>query len=106
MLNTALLIWAIAGPVLAGGVTWIAMRTHEAIVVNGAITGERAKQVGICAQQLKDQALTFEANTSAGIGEAGAAADAVPPTPSLRVDLVALCKKAPPGECRSAGSLP
>lgn len=94
----------IAAAALAAGVTWGAMRTREAIVVAGAVKGERTAQIGICAQQLSDQALTFEANTVAGISEAGAAADAVPPTPTVTVDLVALCNASP--ECRSRGKVP
>lgn len=103
-LNASLVIGVLGGVALGGGVTWLGMRVQQSLVVAGAVKGERARQVGICAQQLKDQAITFEANTAAGISEAGAASDAVPPTPTVTIDLVALCNASP--ECRSRGKLP
>ena len=102
--SLALVLWAVAGPLLAGGVTWAGMSVRNDLEVRGAVAGERSKQIGVCAQQLAAQAAILDANTMAGIGEAGAAADAIPAAPEERAALVALCKADP--ACRDRGTLP
>lgn len=103
-LNASLVIGALGGVALGGGVTWAAMRVQQALVVAGAVAGERSIQVGICAQQLADQALQVEADTLDGIALAGQASDAVVPAPTVTIDIIAMCK----GDeaCRSRGELP
>lgn len=103
-LTAILTAWAVAGPLLAGGVTWGAMRVRSAILIDAAERAERAVQVGICQSQLSEQANTLTANTMAGIGEAGAAADAISATPNERAALVALCKA--DAACRDRETLP
>jgi hypothetical protein len=103
-LTGGLAIWAVIGPLLGIGVTWSSMRLRETLVVQGARKAERAEQIGICALQLAEQANTLTANTVAGIGEAGAAADAIPVTPEVASALAALCKS--DRACRDRGTLP
>lgn len=103
-LTTMLTAWAVAGPLLAGGVTWGAMRIRSAILIDAAHQSERAIQVGVCQSQLSEQANTLTANTMAGIGAAGAAADAIPMAPEDRAAIVALCRADP--ACRDRGTLP
>lgn len=102
--SLALMIWAVAGPLLAGGVTWAGMSVRNNLEVRGAVAGERAKQIGVCAQQLAAQAAVLDANTMAGISEAGAAADAIAMAPEDRAAIVALCRADP--ACRDRETLP
>lgn len=91
-LQSILVVWAIAAPVVVGGAVWGAMRAHEEGLVRGAVAGERARQIGICTKQLTDQAATLSATIMAGIGDAGAAADAVPSAPTVPSEIVDLCR--------------
>lgn len=103
-LNASLVIGALGGVALGGGVTWAAMRVQQALVVSGAVKGERAKQIGICEKQLADQALQVEADTLDGIALAGQASDAIKETPETMADRIVICKSDP--ACRNRGSLP
>ena len=103
-INLALMVWALAGPALAGGVVWLGMRTHESIVVSGAVAGERARQVGICADQLARQASFMTGASNEAVEAATSAATSIAPTPQAPADLVVMCKADP--ACRSRGNLP
>ncbi len=102
MFQGALIIWAVAGPLIAGGGMYATMRMSNGIVTAAAVSAEAFRQVAICQRQLTDQITTLEANTMSGIGAAGAAADAVQPTPVSEFQIKALCEISP--ECRSRGA--
>lgn len=103
-LNIVTVVAALVGAFGGGALTWGAMRVREAIVVSGAVAGERQKQVGICQQQLVTQAITMERNVTSSVATAGDAADRIAPTPTVPAELVALCKADP--TCRSRETLP
>lgn len=92
--QSILVVWALLGPALVGGLTWTATKAQQRIIRNGAVQAEITKQVAICAKQLTDQALLMEANVQTGIGDAGAAADRVT-TPAERAELALLCESDP-----------
>lgn len=103
-LRTGLMIWAVVGPLLVGGVTWLGMRTHEAIVVSGAKKAVRLEEVARCQKQLADQITTLNANTMSGVADAGNAADRIEATPEDRAAKVALCQRS--ASCRDRGARP
>jgi hypothetical protein len=98
-----LLVWAVVGPLLAGGVTWASMRAHEAIVVSATKKAVRLEEVARCQKQLVDQISLLDANTMAGVADAGNAADSIDATPEDKVAIVALCKRSASCRDREAG---
>lgn len=103
-IKLVLILWSVLGPLVASGGTWLALTIRNKAEVAGALAGERSRQVGICARQLADQANLIAANTMAGVGQAGVAADAVSATPEDRAAVVALCRS--DRSCRDRGALP
>ena len=87
-IRAGLVAWAVAGPLLAGGVAYLAMLGREAIVVAGAVRAARNEEVTKCSEQRLEIGRTLDEAVKAGVEEAVAAARAAR-TPA---DLVALCK--------------
>lgn len=94
-IRIGLLIWAVAGPALAGGVSYLAMRAREAIVIEGAVRAARNDEVSKCNEERLEIGRALNDAVEAGVREAVAAADAERAPPS---DLEALCQADP--DCR------
>lgn len=90
------MIWAVAGPLLAGSVAYLAMLGREAVVVAGATRAARNDEVSRCSEQRREIGRTIDDAVKTGVDEAIAAARAER-TPA---DLVALC--ALDADCRKA----
>lgn len=103
-LRTALMAWAVIGPLLAGGATWLGMRIHETIVVSGAKKAVRLEEVARCQSQLVEQLATINANTMSGVADAGNAADRIEATPEAKAEIIALCKRS--ASCADRETLP
>ena len=103
-LRTGLMVWAVVGPLLAGGATWAGMRVHEAIVVSGAKKAVRLEEVARCQSQLVEQLSTINANVMSGVADAGNAADRIAATPAAKAEIIALCKRS--ASCADRESLP
>tara|TARA_R110000868_G_scaffold88391_1_gene246409 strand:+ start:1912 stop:2232 length:321 start_codon:yes stop_codon:yes gene_type:complete len=98
-LNIGLIIWAVAGPALFGGVTYLSMLAREAIIVSGATRTARNEEVSKCSEQRLEIARTINDVVGEGVADAVAAARQQSPTPSAPAALVALCNADP--ACRA-----
>ncbi len=103
-IRLGLMLWAVAGPVLAGGVAYLAMLARETIVVQGAVTAARNEEVSKCSEQRLEIGRTIDEAVAAGVAEAVAAARGEARSPSAPADLVALCKV--DWNCRTRESAP
>lgn len=97
-LRIGLMLWAVAGPLLAGGVVYAAMLLRETIVVNGAVTAARNEEVSICNDSRREIAATITSEVEKARAEALAAADAERPTPAVPSEIVVLCNES--ASCR------
>lgn len=98
-IKLGLMIWAVAGPVLAGGVVYLSMLAREAIIVSGATRTARNEEVSKCSEQRLEIARTINRVVGKGVADAVAAARGHAPTPSAPAALVALCNADP--ACRA-----
>ena len=98
-INLGLMLWAVAGPALAGGIVYTAMLVREAIVVAGAAQSARNDEVSRCNEQRLDISRTINDSVDAGVAAAVEAARANPPAPTAPAELVALCNADP--SCRA-----
>lgn len=103
-IKLGLMIWAVAGPALAGGVVYLSMLAREAIVVSGATRTARNEEVSKCNEQRLDIGRTINETVDAGVAEAVAAARANAKSPTAPADLVALCNADP--ACRTREVMP
>lgn len=99
-LRSGLMAWAIAGPVLAGGVVYLAMLTRETIVVSGAVRSARGEEVVRCNAQRAAIAETINAAARRSVSDAWTAASGV--TSTAPAELAALCKAS--ASCRDRGA--
>lgn len=99
-LRTGLVVWAIAGPVLAGGVVYLAMLAREAIVTSGAVRIARGEEVVRCNAQRAAIAETINAAARRSVSDAWTAAAGVIDT--APAEIAALCKAS--ASCRDRGA--
>lgn len=99
-INPALIIWAVAGPILAGAVTWSTMSVQQRIAVAGAVRVARGDEVLRCNAQRAAIAETINATARRSISEAWKAASEV--TPTVPGEIAALCKAS--ASCRERGT--
>ena len=91
-LRLGLMVWAVAGPLLAGGVVYTAMLAREAIVTAGAVHIARGEETVRCNAQRAALAATRNAATRRSTAEAAVAATEVAPTSAVPAEILALCK--------------
>ena len=96
-LKSGLVVWAIAGPVLAGGVVYLAMLAREAIVTSGAVRIARGEEVVRCNAQRAAIATTMNRATKKAVDAAWDAASEI----DVPADIAALCKAS--ASCRDRG---
>lgn len=84
-LKSGLVAWAVAGPLLAGGVVYLSMLTREAIVVSGAVRSARGEEAIRCNAQREAIAATINAAARRSVSEAWEAAASVQPTVSAEI---------------------
>ena len=95
-IKSGLVAWAIAGPILAGGVVYLSMLTRETIVVSGAVRVTRGEEIVKCNAQRAAIAETINAAARRSVSEAWEAAATINPVaPS---DVAALCQSS--ASCR------
>lgn len=87
-LKFGLVAWAIAGPILSGGVVYLSMMAREAIVVSGAVRVARGEETVKCNAQRAEIAAAINAEANRAIEEARAAASEIK-TPA---NIAELCK--------------
>lgn len=97
-LRSGLMAWAIAGPVLAGGVVYLAMLTRETIVVSGAVRVARGEETVRCNVQRTAIVATMNQATKKAVDDAWEAASEV----DAPADLRAACKAS--ASCRERGA--
>ena len=95
-LKSGLLAWAVAGPILAGGVVYLSMLTRETIVVSGAVRVARGEEIVKCNAQLQAVATTINDAARRSVSKAWEAAATVKPVASS--DVAALCQSS--ASCR------
>jgi hypothetical protein len=100
--NLVLVIWALVGPAVAGGVTWAAMYAQQKIVVAGAVRVARGDEILKCNAQRAAIAETINATARRSISDAWEAASNVTATPEVPAEIAALCKAS--ASCRDRGS--
>lgn len=91
-LRVALMAWGVVGPVVAGGVAYLAMLAREHIVVAGAAAAARGEEISKCNEARLAIGRTIDEAVAAGVAEAVAAARGEARSPSAPADLIALCK--------------
>ena len=96
------LIWAVVGPVIAGGVACLAMREREAIVVAGAVRVAQGAAVITCNAQRQAIVETINATARRSVSEAWTSAAEVKATPAVPAEIAALCKTQ--ASCRERGT--
>ena len=97
-LKSGLVAWAIAGPILAGGVVYLSMLTREEIVVSGAVRVARGEETVKCNAQLQSVATTINDAADRSVSDAREAAAEIKPAP----DVKAACKASSSCRDRSA----
>lgn len=97
-LNKGLAVWAIVGPVVAGGAVFGAMLTREAIVTAGAVRAARADEVTRCNEARAEITRTLERSVRDSVEAALAAANAERPTPTVQAEIEDLCRRS--ASCR------
>ena len=86
-LKTGLIIWAIVGPLLAGGIMW----GREKIMVAGAISTTRAAERVVCNARVAEIERVHNEEIDKSVDDAIAAADAVIPSPAEMVARQQVC---------------
>jgi len=86
-LKTGLIIWAIVGPLLAGGIMW----GREKIMVSGAISNTRAAERVVCNARVAEIERVHNEEIDKSVDDAIAAADAVIPSPAEMVARQQVC---------------
>jgi hypothetical protein len=99
-IRLALIIWAVIGPLLAGGLMW----GREKILVAGAERVARNDARIECNARVAEITRAHDAAIDASVDEAIAAADAILPTPAEMVALQKICDASM--GCRSRRSSP
>lgn len=94
-LTMILAVWALAGPLLAAGGTYVWQRLE----LTQAVEDERAAGVIVCNARVVTIEKAHNDAVAARAAEAKAAADAITPTPEGKAELAELCKKS--ASCRS-----
>lgn len=92
--RVGLMIWAVVGPMLAGGVAYLSMLAREKIVVAGAVRVARNAEVSLCNEQRLSIGRAINEAIDAGTAEAVAASRAAR-TPVAPAELLALCTRDP-----------
>lgn len=90
-----MVLGALAGAALSGGVTYGSMLAREKIVVQGAVKAERNAGVVTCNYRVGEISRAHDAEVDRRVAESIAAAGAVVPTPEEAVALAALCAADP-----------
>lgn len=90
-----LLLWAVAGPVLAGGVVYAAMLLREAVVVQGAVNAARNGATVTCNARVAEIQRAHDREVDDGVDAAIEAVDALGPTPAELAARQALCDASP-----------
>lgn len=96
-IKIGLLVWAIAGPALAAGVTWTAMSARERIVTSARVQAAKDQSRIECNSRVATLAREHDRVVDEITDEASAAADATQ-TPQSMPDLQALCDRS--ASCR------
>lgn len=92
------LLGGLAGVVAGGGLTYGAMMTREAIVVEGAVKAERNRGITTCNARVGEIEKAHNDAVAKAIEEARAAAATVADTPTAPAEILALCQKS--ASCR------
>lgn len=93
-----LVLAALAGGALSGGVTFLVMEAKEAIAVSSAVKAERRNGVVTCNARVGEIERQHNAAVTAAVDEARRAAEAVSATPETPAEIMVLCQKS--ASCR------
>lgn len=102
-IRLGLLVWAVAGPVLSGGLVYGSMRVREAIVVSGAVRAARDGATVVCNQRVAEIQRVHDREVDDSVDDVIAAIDGLGPAPVVMADRLARCK-ASPGCLRREGT--
>lgn len=93
-----MILAALAGGAVSGGLTWMTMEARHLIIVSGVREAERQQGVVACNARVGEIERATNAAVAAAVEEARRAAETVSATPDAPDDIKALCQRS--ASCR------
>ena len=98
-----LMVWAVVGPVLTGGVVYGSMLIREAVVVQGAVKATKNQETVVCNARVAEIERQHNQAVEDSVDSVIAAIDALGPTPAELVARQKLCDVSPGCKSRRPG---